>query len=436
MDATNVRSSDRKVATSSEDTDGILKTAARGNLPGPLAGRLAVWIIEEALRSLVPSHVPWPGKTRVQSYPQDPRGLSVQHESLFPFGPLGVETWRSDFRSARSTIDLLSGFSRDFFLDDVANFLKAAGPHYRPWGRHSYEKWWSDADQTISDVARHDRRLAGLVILREASTFPARLPHLRWLVLLASMLALVGIFIPLVVSSLRLEEASPPSVNVALTLASFVFAISAGALLWFDLSRPPEREFLALRYLRPLREQLTVATTRGRSLVSVGGLDLVSQATQSAGALLPAKGRALLIECEEALRTSNRASETMASVVATELLASEILKRYAADPMSGGRSLQVLELLDDGLRAQRLQEITPGQRAIVHDERGPRVTTDLLKIRIDSVEAAESVRAEFDRVYGLCRAKREHTVYEAARRRMEEACARLLEWLETPAAQN
>ena len=89
---------DLSSAVNFDNTDAVqrLSSFEKGNLKGPVLGRIWLRLMENSMDYLAPPEVWWPSKGHLLGGSSLPK--STEQAELFPFGPLGVEKWSNDFK--------------------------------------------------------------------------------------------------------------------------------------------------------------------------------------------------------------------------------------------------------------------------------------------------------------------------------------------------
>lgn len=412
----------------SVDFSEFFEIAQRGNIPGKLSGRIALWVVQQSLASLVPRETEWP--RTVANFPEIPQSFSLLHRASFPFGPLGLNTWLDEFKLVRETIALITfPIHRRFFLEDLRLFFDEAEKDALPWQRFDYKQWIENVEKSTEEITIHTSHISSLLGLRDTFSTAIRLPNLRWFIMLTMLLFCLGIVIPLIIVGLRLESDVPLAVNM--TILSITIAVSFGVawILGSDLARDPEQKLMQVRYLIPLRDQILTDRQKRNAEVTFD-FDLVNFILDERNMLkLNQKECQLLEEYRTAVLTSNSASEETARVLADKLRSNAILAKYKPEPEAGGRSLSILRPLDESSWREFANDIRSGLEVIIQDNRG-HVTSDILKLRFpDDEKEEEQVRLELEHLYQEYKSQREYKEFEDSRKNLEKRQEEVLSWL-------
>jgi hypothetical protein len=324
----------------------VEEVAATGNEPGELTGRVTLWAVQESFTMLAPSQVAHPIYSIARSYGTTPNTSPEPQEALFPFGLLGVENWLREFRIVEQTVSLANIFPvKNLTVESVKSFLKNASDFYKKYSVNDYGEWLTEMETAVAEVAEHATRVSSFLRLRDSFSIASRLPRLKWLVPLGTILLLAGIIIPLLILALGYDGEVPPQVNVAVLTVVLVTSIAVICLMGVDIAKSPNEEFASIRHLTPLQEQLLSDNDKEYRQVSFS-FDLVSGILVDSDKLgLSPKEEKLLSRYRDAVRASNLESDAAATELGLQFQASDTLKRYRAPLHSGGTGFPILSLL-------------------------------------------------------------------------------------------
>jgi hypothetical protein len=397
----------------STDLSELYRIAERGNRPGRLPGRIALWIVKESV-FLINSR---PAPTQ---------------EMLFPFGPLGVESWLRDFNRALRNVRIISSpVIKEILLNDLQQFIDNTPENNTIFGQFDYRVWLGNTRETVEEIESHTSQIVRLLRLRDTFSIKARLPNINWFLMLASMLLCMGIIIPLGIIGLGLESSTPPAVNITIMFVVVLISLGIGWLLRNDLTTSPERHLAQIRYFIPLRDQILAEQRERNSRVTfdIGPVNVLLEDTATVD--LSRKDRRVLEDYRNAVGTSNAASERMSGVVESQLRSSAILARYVLGELeSSNTTLPILMPLGDaGAWGKFSSEMRSGIGITIQDNRG-HVTSEILKLRLPASDIeVEQVRMELSRIYRECESREEHTEFTNARHRLAQMQQHVLAWL-------
>jgi hypothetical protein len=401
----------------------IEEVGAKGNAPGELTSRITLWVVQESFTMLAPSGVSRPVYSISRSYGPNPDISPGSQEAVFPFGLLGVEHWLREFRIVEQTVSLANIFPvKDSTVENIKKFLSDGPEFYRSFQKYDYGDWLTRMEQAVAVLAEHATRVSSLLRLRDNFSIQTKLPSLKWLLPLGSILLLAGVVIPLLIVGLGDEKQVPPQVNIATLGVVLVISITAIWLLAVDITRSPEEQFASIRYFMPLQKQLVSDAQKEYSEVTFS-FDLISGILADSDRLgLSPKEVKLLSKYRDAIRNSNLESDAAATELGTQFQASQILKKYKAPLDSGGTGFPILSPF-----STNQIEIKPNTTVIVQANRG-RVTTDIIKTNVLE-ENLNEVQQEFAQIYEGFRGQAAYKSLVQRRDELRHARQELLTWL-------
>lgn len=397
--------------------------AAQGNAPGALRGRLAAWIMQQSVGTLVaigpsPSVVVWAPGQNISLHADPGR-------TLFPDGALGAEAWLVRCGLTTSAIQSLSpSFIREPLIADLQSHLAADTHAKGVAGTFDYTAWWLRMEGLSQKLVAHGSRVAALVSLRESYDLDSRFRHRGWVALLGVILTAVGLALPLWLVACGQEAAVPAGVNLAITACALTLCTAIGWLVWSDLI--PRQRFALVRYLKPLQSEIAMIANDGRARVSFD-LSLINAIVSDKSRTgIDAATRSRVERLQLLLLESGRSSEALVRALSDALSADALILSYRGN--FGGSVIPAITFIERGEAIAAA--IPPGGSVSIEAERA-HVSTQLLNLRIPSEEsAAREVRERLGVIASKMRAQSQYGRHMESRRQLEKELPGIADWLE------
>jgi hypothetical protein len=411
-------------AQSFPSAEAMLTLAAKGNMPGPIRGRLAVWTIRESFGALVGRR----GDLGVSAFVlgQQVRTNFGSAKLLFPEGPLAVDPWLDRASLATGAVSaVLFPFQRPVLVADLDKYVKGAEMR-RAISAYDFKTWWDRAESLRQTVVSRSTQLVTLASLRNAFAIETRLRSMKWIALLGGLLLLLGIVVPLWVMGLRLEDAMPPPANLGLTMAVLSVSVGLGWLVGSDITARPSTS--AVRHLEPLLEQIRAFRQTGRSNVTLS-LELVNEALADQSRDGLTRGERIVVHrLQVAILKSNEASDKVVELLSEAFRQDSLLQAHNK-PGIGGTSLSPLALIEHGT-GDSVAGIKSAGSVSIEATRG-HVSSTLLALRLPSDETSrERIWHELDTVAESARRRPECGAYLSARVELDRELEQCQGWLE------
>ena len=381
-----------------KDATERLASFKRGNLEGPIHGRIFFQLIRNSMDYLAPPEVWWPGKGNIIGGTDLPK--STQQAELYPFGPLGVEKWSNDFRIIKKYIDYLYYHKHDF-IDDVESYIEQVEDKslQKAYKKNDFNKWADEIEGTLLKIETENNYVASLLRLKKKYLISNRMPNLFWISLTGILSFVFGIAIPLIIISLRIENSVPATINVLIVIVAFLFMIGSVILIAQDVLSAHRSE-VQVKYYMPLKKQLS-EHKRLQSQQDVFEYEIVNQLIAEQTTLKLPNGLCDSLEKYQQFVIENNACiGKVADLVSEAIKQSTVLKKYVADPQSGGLHISIISLFSKDARIDFLNKLKEKPQnmilRILHD----RGYTEIYKIKPLSTDLEfKEVESEFNNIY-------------------------------------
>jgi hypothetical protein len=377
-----------------------LSVIQKNNLQGPVIGRVFIWLIEKSLDFLSPPEINWPGRRRISSLTPPPQS---NQEALYPYGHLGVEEWSNDFRRIKNYVDFLL-IHKKTFLNDMNQFVAQLESKNNKFAdlykKYDYEVWLSEMEEAFTKIETQNLQVQSLLRLKTNYSISNRLPNIKWISVLGSLTFIFGIVVPLILASIKVESSVPSTVNIVLLVVSFTFLIGGIVLIGKDVLSIHKSEINNLRYLLPLKKQLTNYKEM-KPQQEIFTYDIINQLlTDEKSKKLPRKLLATIKIYRDTVVESNSCSEKIFEQLSDALMQNKTLETYKADPMSGGHVVSIISLFSKDSRQDMLDELRKPERNVIIQINYDRSVRDIFKIKaIDNNEDIKVIESELTKIY-------------------------------------
>ena len=399
LDILNIIANHLYFAVFGEDTHEFrtLSSFEKGDTKRPFLGRVFLWLIQDYMDHITPGKIK---SDRVKIYPPVDDMLLKRQLELFPSGPLEVERWSNNVtNSMRSIKDLFS--RKKIFLSDLRKFTEELDDNKsKDWyNRFDYDAWLDMVYKTLLKIEVENDHIQSLLSLKKTYSRESRLPHRGWITCLWALSFLCGVFLPLCIIGLKLENSLPSTFNISILLATFVFLIGGVFLLGKDMLSTNKKGFF-LGSVLPLSKQLQDYKR--------GGFEHVDYEYDIVNRILDDKKKfkqdgefvKILEEYQAAVVDSNRCSRKMAAMLIEALRQNDKLKRFKADPSSGGKGICIVQLLNPSFREKFVTKMAKAQDTLCFSAWFSRFHRDVIKVKLPrNKHELKRVISEIDLIY-------------------------------------
>lgn len=379
-----------------EDSLNMLSAAEFGRVKDYIIGRVYFWLVETSMDYLVPEEVYWPGRGHVKRLNYPP---ATSQTELFPFGPLGVEQWTSDFQVILNYLDFLHTH-KEFFLNDIEQFIEKSDDDLKNlYSKFDYKNWLLGMEKVLITIETHNYRVQSLLRLKKSYSIKERLPNLKWIIVLGIGCFILGIAIPLVFLAFNFEHI-PTTINLVIGIAAFAFLIGGVFMLGKDVMSAQKSE-VYIKYFMPLKKQLIKYNTRNQLIVfDVAIVNQIIKLYENNEIELSKELKKLLKQYRDTVNKSNTCSEQIAEILAKEIKQSEMLRTYVAEPLSGGQTVDILSPLWADLRKSFFEKLHESSDNFIVQQNYERMTIDVFKIKSPPTKEQKSeIEREINRIY-------------------------------------
>lgn len=409
--------SDLFVASAFDDDESrdMLSAGEWGKPHGHIVGRTFFWIIEKSVDHLVPEEVYWSGRrhTGTLSLPPD-----TTQAALFPVGPIAVEQWVHDSKIIVNYLKFLFPLKEKLFIPDLEQFIeKSEDGAKKLYKNDDYANWLSEMERAISLIDIHNSRVNSLLLLKESYSIEKRLPNLKWILFLGIGAFIAGIILPLILLAFH-NEFIPTTVNLVIGACALTFLIGGIFLIGKDVMSYHRNEY-HIKYFEPFKKQLINYNARNELIVfDVTLANKIIQLIENKVIKQPKDFTKILKEYRNAINVSNSCSERSVDILSDEIRRSIVLKSYSAEPLAGGRSINILSPLWPETRKSLLEALSKLDANFIIQADYEGMTIDIFKIKTPGTkERSNELISEINRIYNefsnlqelqSCMAKREN----------------------------
>ena len=415
----------------SEDTNQfmMLSSFEKGDTNRPFLGRLFIWLIQDYMDYITPGKIK---SDRIKIYPPVDDMLLKKQLDLFPSGPLEVERWSNDVtNSMRSIKDLFS--YRKIFLSDLRKFIEELDDNKsKDWyNRFDYDGWLDMVYEALLEIEVENNHIQSLLSLKKTYSKESRLPHGGWTICLWALSFLCGVFLPLCIIGLKLENSLPSIFNISILLATLAFLIGGIFLLGKDMLSTNKKGFF-LGSVLPLSKQLQDYERGGWERVDYD-YDIINRVLADKKKLKQDGDFVkMLEEYRAAVIDSNRCSRNIAAMLIEALRQRDKLKRFKADPSSGGKGICIVQLLNPSFREKFVTKMAKAQDTLCFSAQYSRFSRDVIKVKLPSNKhELKGVISEIDLIYDELSKKPEVKGCISKRGQLKESRKKLLNYVNT-----
>lgn len=380
-----------------KDATNRLSAFKENNIKGPILGRIWINTIKELLNSLAPKDIWWPGRGHVLARSRYPQ--VTEQVALFPFGPIGVEQWSTDFQRVKNNVDFLI-YQEDRFLPDLQEFFKHADEEWiKKKGRSfNFKGWIKEMEDVLSKIEKENNHIQSLLRLKKSYLLNNRVPNIRLIGLLNFLALISGVVIPVLFLCFKKDENElSPCLNLLIASTTFIFLIGGTAFLIRDVAFPHNNDYIEVKYLSTLRKQLLDDKNSHEQRVSFDYRIVSHLLSDKSTTDLPKELISLLEQYRKAVIDSNSCSEQMSKALSDDLLQSTILS--ANKSKSGGHTERIWNLIPLERRKAFYEKLLVPISIISFEAEYGGFTRLALTIQLpDSVEQINEIKSEIDTI--------------------------------------
>jgi len=263
---------------------------------------------------------------------------------MFPYGPVGLQTWIERYRSIRGPYKILHQW-RDVFLKDYDDYLTGLqDPKDKKfYSRFNHSMWLDKASHVFAGIEEPAQRIESLLYSQQSFSTDKRIPHVGYILALCGLSFLIGVIIPLVHLSISNKaDEIPTTYNLILLVMAFLPLYGSVHVFVSDLVQQ-SRSGQRVEYLTPLVRQIRA--------LSDSKLDHVTYGYEYANAVIDSKEvsisgalRKVLIEYVAAVKDSNAISRKISGQLADALNTDTTLGAHKS-ASGGGLAVSILDPL-------------------------------------------------------------------------------------------